>query len=168
MGKNARGTDGRIYPWGNNAPDNTLLNYNLIVGDTTEVGIFPNGASSYGVLDMVGNVEQWVNDWYQSDYYATLSNNATNPQGSCHWRCSSVAWRLAGRLRKQCSSCLSLQREPSGCHQLLRFSLCSLTVAPALPDLPAKNSEPSAVALPKYDNREFECKFKIFLVGLGA
>jgi formylglycine-generating enzyme required for sulfatase activity len=39
------------------------------VGDTSEVGSYPLGTSPYGVLDMAGNVWEWVNDWYQGDYY---------------------------------------------------------------------------------------------------
>ena len=77
--KAARGTDGRIYPWGNGAPNSNLLNYNNNVGDTTEVGSFVNGASPYGVLDMAGNVEQWVNDLYFASYYQ--SSPSMNPQG---------------------------------------------------------------------------------------
>jgi formylglycine-generating enzyme required for sulfatase activity len=78
--KAARGTDGRIYPWGNNPPDNTLLNYNDNVGDTTAVGSYPKGASPYGALDMAGNVWQWVNDWYDSNYYSNSpSSNSLGP-----------------------------------------------------------------------------------------
>jgi hypothetical protein len=48
-----QGTDGREYPWGDvPAPSKTLLNYNNNVGSTTAVGIYPDGVSPYGVLDM--------------------------------------------------------------------------------------------------------------------
>ena len=78
--KAARGTeDTRKFPWGNEPPDCTLLNYNNCVGSTTTVGSYPSGASPYGVLDMAGNVSEWVNDWYLSDYY-TISPYS-NPPG---------------------------------------------------------------------------------------
>lgn len=76
--KAARGTDGRTYPWGNSSPNKFSLNYNLNVGDTTAVGSYPSGASPYGVLDMAGNVFQWVAEenqalrggtWYFSEIY---------------------------------------------------------------------------------------------------
>jgi eukaryotic-like serine/threonine-protein kinase len=77
--KAARGTDGRIYPWGNEALDRAKANYGGNVGDATPVGAYPAGASPYGALDMAGNVWEWVNDWYRSDYYA--SSPGSNPQG---------------------------------------------------------------------------------------
>jgi serine/threonine-protein kinase len=60
----ARGPDGHIYPWGDDPPDDTLLNYYYNVGDTTEVGAYPDGASWVGAMDMAGNVWEWVADWY--------------------------------------------------------------------------------------------------------
>jgi serine/threonine-protein kinase len=77
--KAARGTDERIYPWGNNAPSPNLLNFNRNVGDTSAVGSYPDGASPYGVLDMAGNVVEWVADWYDARYY--LSSPSQNPPG---------------------------------------------------------------------------------------
>ncbi len=68
--KAARGTDGRIYPWGNEAPDATRLNYNLNVKDTTEVGKYgARGVSSYGCDDMAGNVWQWTRSLLESYPY---------------------------------------------------------------------------------------------------
>ena len=79
--KAARSTDGRVYPWGNNTPDKTLLNYNSNEGDTTEVGTYPIGKSPYGMYDMAGNVWEWVADWHDETYYGTLGENAFDPQG---------------------------------------------------------------------------------------
>ena len=74
----ARGPNGLIYPWGNSAPNDTLLNYNYNVGDTTETGSYLNGASWCNALDMAGNVWEWVADWY-GDY---PSGRQVNPTGS--------------------------------------------------------------------------------------
>jgi formylglycine-generating enzyme required for sulfatase activity len=82
--KAARGTDGRIYPWGNEWDKSKCANWsnsgegNTIM-ETHPVGSFPDGASPYGVMDMAGNVWEWCGDWYNADYY----KNATvrNPHG---------------------------------------------------------------------------------------
>lgn len=75
--KAARGVDGRLYPWGDQPPDNTLLNFNLAAQDTTRVGSFPNGASPYGALDMAGNVVEWVDGYYYDSYFVIVANTIT-------------------------------------------------------------------------------------------
>jgi formylglycine-generating enzyme required for sulfatase activity len=91
--KAARGTDGRIYPWGNTF-DGRKLNFcerncekNSFKDETSNdgyaytapVGSYPSGASIYGALDIVGNVREWTADWLDEDYYSRSPGR--NPQG---------------------------------------------------------------------------------------
>jgi formylglycine-generating enzyme required for sulfatase activity len=66
--KAARGNkDKRAYPWGDEF-DATLCNSDVLgLGDTTPVGIFLDGASPYGVLDLAGDVWEWTRSLYE-DY----------------------------------------------------------------------------------------------------
>jgi serine/threonine-protein kinase len=75
----ARGTDGRVFPWGNDSPTADLLNYNNDFGFPVRVGKYPNGASPYSALDMAGNVAEWVSDWYLETYYSISPR--VNPPG---------------------------------------------------------------------------------------
>lgn len=87
--KAARG-DGaaeRLYPWGNAMPSCRLANMGGpegCVGDTDRVGRRIDGQSPYGVLDMAGNVWEWVADWYDPTYYEV--GPAENPSGPSHGR----------------------------------------------------------------------------------
>lgn len=66
--KVARGTDGRVYPWGNTA-GSTRANYGG-TGGPTPVGSHPTGASPYGILDMAGNVWEWARSLWGTDFLA--------------------------------------------------------------------------------------------------
>jgi eukaryotic-like serine/threonine-protein kinase len=90
--KAARGEDGHLYPWGDTF-DGTKANFcdanctykwalkdwNDGYADTAPVGSYLAGASPYGMLDMAGNVWEWVKDWYQETFYT--STPLDNPIG---------------------------------------------------------------------------------------
>lgn len=62
--KAARGTDGRIYPWGNDFDETRCNSWEAGNGRTMPVDAFPAGASPYGVMDLVGNVWEWCSSQY--------------------------------------------------------------------------------------------------------
>ena len=84
--KASRGTDDRLYPWGNHAIRHNGRYYANLFGDadghrhTAEVAAFPQGKSPYGCYNMVGNVWEWTNDWRAPvSYYRNITEK--NPRG---------------------------------------------------------------------------------------
>ena len=66
--KAARGRDGRTYPWGEEITPEHANYDKASIGSTNAVGIFPLGASPYGLLDMSGNVLEWCLTKWRDDY----------------------------------------------------------------------------------------------------
>lgn len=82
--KAARGTDGRLYPWGNQVPTDRSANFGLGARFSYSQVLAPvqrydDGRSPYGLYQMAGNVGEWVGDWYGASYYET--SPAKNPTG---------------------------------------------------------------------------------------
>jgi formylglycine-generating enzyme required for sulfatase activity len=116
--KAARGIDGRIFPWGNSF-DGKLANFcdnscpfdwtdkNVDDGypDTSPAYSYPSGASPYGLLNMAGNVYEWVQDWYLDTYYqnSPFENPLGPPDDEYHvvrggsWSDGSIGLRVAYR-----------------------------------------------------------------------
>jgi len=65
--KAARGTDGRIYPWGNRFNLRNLNSRASKRRSTSPVRCYPQGASPFGVMDLVGNVWEWTVSWFDLD-----------------------------------------------------------------------------------------------------
>jgi len=96
--KAARGTDGRVYPWGDAPPDGSQANFadasytrgfaerrNPSAGiddgyvQSSPVGAYPAGRSPYGIYDLAGNTIDWLYDWFDDTYFA--NSPATDPTG---------------------------------------------------------------------------------------
>lgn len=82
----ARGAAGNIYPWGNawdpaNASTRRPLSGVATDAAAAPVNSFNTGASPYGVLNMAGNVAEWTNDWYASNFYGQPNATAPDTQG---------------------------------------------------------------------------------------
>lgn len=80
--KAARGTDGQLYPWGNEFDPRVREHSAIPTGAKDPIGTKPYLASLYGVEDVIGiyTYGEWVADWYAEDYYGRV-DSTNNPQG---------------------------------------------------------------------------------------
>jgi formylglycine-generating enzyme required for sulfatase activity len=102
--KAARGDSAQAYPWGDINHSCSLVNAKIgdttsnCIGDTTEVGSYPAGISSFGAMDMAGNVWEWVQDWFDENYYSNSpQNNPNGPASGSYPVIRGGSWRNTGR-----------------------------------------------------------------------
>jgi len=65
--KAARGTEGRLYPWGADVDPNKANTQEAGIGGTSAVGCFPQGATPEGVMDLSGNVSDWTRSLWENE-----------------------------------------------------------------------------------------------------
>ncbi len=85
----AGGGNERQYPWGKRDPSDKLANYDNNVGATTPVGQYPEGATPEGLMDMAGNVLEWMGNYYDDNH------NRVSLRGGC-WSLGSE-WLVCSR-----------------------------------------------------------------------
>ena len=84
--KAARGTDARVFPWGNSRPEPERARYLQTWTEELQhkvmvpVNSMPEGKSPFGLYHMAGNVKEWVDDWYDREYYEEPTEHI-NPKG---------------------------------------------------------------------------------------
>jgi serine/threonine-protein kinase len=102
----ARGSDGRLFPWGNEFSSGKLANFadartNLVwrvpniddgYAETAPIGVFPLGASPFGIEELAGNVHEWCNDWY-APYQNKDRTNPSGPGGGQQRVLRGGSWR---------------------------------------------------------------------------
>ena len=105
--KASHGVDSRFFPWGDTPPYNEQINicdsYCADVANRTSyidnypdiapVGVHPQGASPYGVLDMSGNVWEWVLDWSKPAYISPEYENPKGPASGTRRVIRGGSWR---------------------------------------------------------------------------
>lgn len=98
--KAARGTDGRIYPWGAVFDASRCNTREEGPGHSTPVDYYPEGTSPYGVMDMAGNASEWCSDWYKEGYAEISSPNPTGPQIGEHRVTRGSSWRYSTNMAR--------------------------------------------------------------------
>lgn len=101
--KAARGTDGRAYPWGDFKSGHANINETYgnagpyYLQQTSAVGVYPQGVSPYGVLDMAGNVWEWCLNEYENPKNVGTAGTETRVLRGGSWNLNQHLCRSASR-----------------------------------------------------------------------
>jgi len=115
--KAARGTDARVWPWGNGWDRSRSACGG--VGDTVPVGRYEDGKSPYECFDMAGNVWEWTSDWYGSLYFREApSRNPKGPDKGDHRVLKGGAW-IHGEFSVRCA--MRFHKPPDYCDNYIGF-----------------------------------------------
>jgi len=155
----ARGTDLRLYPWGDDHPNNDSANLadnslsysadwrNSDLDDGYEyfapVDSFPQGASSFGVMNMGGNIREWVFDLYAEDY--SYRENLKNPVNLSTGEDRVVRGGGYGTIRTAARTAARFGRDPYYSSSDYGFRCVSSAIT--LPDPPERNTPIPEIAL---------------------
>ena len=127
------GLEGKRYPWGDEI-NRSLANYDSR-GGTTPVGSYP--PNEYGLFDMVGNVWEWVADWYDPHYYSeSPSHNPPGPQTGTVRVLRGGAWLLFAQF---CRVAYRFRNGPD-----FRFNLIGFRLALPLREPPRDTNGPKS------------------------
>lgn len=144
----ARGTDSRVFPWGNKQPSCALA----VMGDdnalgcgrdtTGPVGSKPAGSSAFGLLDMAGNVWEWTEDCWYKNAYKRCATGCKDPVLRCSGNRKRVirgaSWRYPKKKAKWFRSTLRGYYPPQSRGQGIGFRCsCPVTAAPSVGMPPA-------------------------------
>ncbi len=102
--KAARGTDGRIYPWGNEWRDGVCNTSKARIERTSPVGKYsPHGDSPYEAVDMIGNVSEWCVSKWRDNYSMPEDNELAGMESRClrggSWARGTQQARCASRFK---------------------------------------------------------------------
>jgi formylglycine-generating enzyme required for sulfatase activity len=108
--KAARGTDGRVFPWSGKWDDTRCNTSESGIGRTCAVGMYPDGASPFGCLDMAGNVWEWTNTQFRDYKYNPDDGREDRVAGDADLRVLRGGSWLFDRNYARCS--FRLRRDP--------------------------------------------------------
>lgn len=123
----ARGQGGLIWPWGNSWQSGCANTADASLMNSSAVGLFPDGASPYGLLDMIGNVFEWTLSLYQPYPYRS-SDGREAPAASGKRSLRGCSWNHKGSYFTRAA--YRFQADPTTRHSDIGFRIAQTLASP--------------------------------------